>query len=183
MIRAEQPVEYSAVEMIHQSAFGGKKEADVVRAIRQSTGYRPEWSLVCEQSGQITGHIMFSYVGLEDEDGRTRQIVVLAPLAVLPDKQLSGVGSALVQHGIGLIGSLSEPLVVLRGDLAYYARFGFRPSIEIGIHAPFLLSEDHYLAKPLPAYTTQYRGVVRYPAAFRAVGYEAEWNYCSHGEE
>jgi putative acetyltransferase len=174
MIRAEQPSEYGIVEIIHESAFGGKNEADVVRAIRLSAGYRPEWSLVCEESGHIPGHVMFSYVGLEGDEGSTRQIVVLAPLAVLPERQRRGVGSALVLHGIGLLESLSEPLIVVRGDFAYYSRFGFRPSIEVGIHASFPVTADHYLAKTLPVYTTDYRGIVRYPATFRAVGYKAE---------
>jgi putative acetyltransferase len=181
MIRAEQPAEYGIVEMIHESAFGRKNEADVVRAIRLSAGYRPEWSLVCEESGHITGHVMFSHVGLEGDEGSTRQIVVLAPLAVLLQKQGRGVGSALVQRGIGFLESLSEPLVVVRGDFAYYGQFGFQPSLEVGIHAPFPVTADHYLAKTLPVYTTDYRGIVRYPATFRAVGYKAEWNYPSRG--
>lgn len=53
MIRAEQHAEYGIVEMIHESAFGGKNEADVVRAIRLSAGYRPELSLVSEESGHV----------------------------------------------------------------------------------------------------------------------------------
>jgi putative acetyltransferase len=181
MIRAEQPAEYGIVEIIHERAFGGKNEAAVVRAIRLSAGFRPEWSLVYEESGQITGHGMFSYVGLEGDNGSTRQIVVLAPLAVLPEKQRRGVGSALVQHGIALLELVSEPLVVVRGDFAYYSQFGFRPSIEVGIHAPFPVTADQYLAKTLSVYTADYRGIVRYPATFRAVDYKAEWNHPSRG--
>ena len=181
MIRAERPGEYRIVEMIHERAFGGKREADVVRAIRQSVGYRPEWSLIFEESGQITGHVLFSYVGLESDDQNTRQIVVLAPLAVLPEKQRRGVGSALVEHGTALLESLSEPLVVVRGDFAYYGQFGFQPSVKVGIRPAFRVAADHYLAKILPGYSTDYRGIVRYPATFRAVGYEAEWNYPTQG--
>lgn len=124
---------------------------------------------------------MFSHVGLEGDEGSTRQIVVLAPLAVIPEKQGRGVGWALVQHGIGLLKSLSESLVVVRGDFAYYGQFGFQPSIEVGIYPPFPVTADHYLAKTLPVYTTDYRGIVRYPATFRAVGYKAEWSYPSQG--
>jgi len=177
LIRTEQPPEYETVEMIHETAFGGRNEADVVRAIRQSAGYRAEWSLVAEELGTISGHVLFSHVGLEDGEGSIREVVVLAPLAVLPEKQRRGVGSALVQHGIGVLESLSEFLVVVRGDLAYYGRLGFQPSFKVGIHAPFPIAADHYLARRLQAYTADCRGVVRYPATFRAVGYEVEWDY------
>ena len=177
LIRTEAPAEYGIVEKIHERAFAGNKEAGVVRAVRESVGYRPEWSLVCEDSGHLAGHVVFSHVGLEDDEGNTQCIVVLAPLAVLPEKQRRGVGSALVLRGIGLLESASVPLVVVRGDLAYYGRFGFQPSTEVGVRAPFPVDEDHYLAKRLPLYTTDFRGVVRYPATFGAVGYEAQWNY------
>jgi putative acetyltransferase len=181
MIRAERPVEYRIVDMIHETAFGGKSEADVVRAIRQSAGYRPEWSLIFEESGQIAGHVLLSYVGLESDDRNMRQIVVLAPLAVLPEKQCRGVGSALVRHGTAVLESFSEPLVVVRGDLAYYGQFGFQPSVEIGIRPPFHVAANHYLAKLLRVYGADYRGIVRYPATFQAVGYEAEWSYPTQG--
>jgi putative acetyltransferase len=177
LIRTEQTAEYAVVEKIHESAFAGTHEANVVRAIRQSAGYRPEWSLVAEDSGTIAGHVLFSYIGLQDDAGNVRRVVVLAPLAVLPQSQRRGVGSALVRHGIELLESQSEPLIILRGDLAYYGRFGFQPSVELRIHAPFPIASDHYLVRRLRAFTPDYCGCVRYPAAFRAVGYETTWSY------
>ena len=39
LIRTEQPPEYETVEMIHETAFGGRNEADVVgQAIRSLAG-------------------------------------------------------------------------------------------------------------------------------------------------
>ena len=177
MIRPEGPSEYSIVDTIHERAFGRGHEARVVRAIRKSAGYVREWSLVAERAGEISGHILFSRVGLEDADGHVREIVVLAPLAVLPGEQRRGLGSALVQHGIALLESVSEPIVVVRGELVYYRRFGFQPSLKVRIAAPFEVDVNHYLAKPLAEYSRDYCGVVRYPATFRSVGYEAEWDY------
>lgn len=180
MIRPERRTEYRMVELIHECAFGGKREADVVRSVRHSAGHRPEWSLVFEESGQIMGHVLFSYVGLERDDQTIRRIAVLAPLAVLPERQRRGVGSALLAYGTESLESLSEPLVVVRGDIAYYGQFGFEPSFKVGIRPPFEVAPDHYLVRILPAYSRNYRGTVRYPATFKAVGYQAEWDYSMH---
>jgi putative acetyltransferase len=175
LVRAEQFHEEKCVEMIHEAAFGGPSEASVVRAIRQSARHRADWSLVADDSGTIQGHVLFSYAGLEDSAGIVREIVVLAPLAVQPQCQRQGVGSALVRRGLELLDSQLEPLVVVRGSLVYYERFGFHPSLEADVHAPFPVTEDHYLVKSLRAYQSHFRGVVRYPEAFLAVGYEAQW--------
>ena len=76
-----------------------------------------------------------------------------------------------------LLNSVFAPVLVVRGALAYYCRFGFHPSVEVGITPPFQAAGDYYLARPLSGYTGDYRGVVRYPATFRSVGYEAAWDY------
>ncbi|HEU4740199.1 MAG TPA: hypothetical protein VFS50_01220 [Meiothermus sp.] len=82
-IRPEAPAEYARVEQIHTLAFGGpnaasfrgasreasfrgaSREARVVAGVRQSPHYIPQLSLVAVLDGQIAGHILFSYVGLE----------------------------------------------------------------------------------------------------------------------
>ena len=175
LIRAEHPAEHERVELIHATAFGGHQEADVVRALRQSATYRPDWSLVADESGTILAHVMLSHVGLQDSAGTVRRIAALAPLAVLPPHQCKGIGSALVRRGLELLDSQHEPLVIVRGELGYYGRFGFRPSIIVGVRAPFPVDADHYLALALSAYQADFRGIVRYPQAFCAVGYEAQW--------
>jgi putative acetyltransferase len=175
LVRAEQLHEEKCVERVHEAAFGGPSEASVVRAIRRSAWHQPDWSLVADDSGIVRGHVLFSYAGLEDSAGIVREIVVLAPLAVQPQCQRQGVGSALVRRGLELLDWQLEPMVVVRGNLAYYQRFGFHPSLEADVHAPFPVAEDHYLVKSLRAYQSHFRGVVRYPEAFRAVGYEAQW--------
>src|SRR5262245_37063733 len=44
----------------------------------------------------------------------------LAPLAVQPEMQGYGVGSALVRQGIERLEARGEPVVIVRGDLRYY---------------------------------------------------------------
>jgi len=121
------------------------------------------------------GHAMFSYVGLEGSDGTMRRVALLAPLAVLPGMQGCGIGRALVWQGIERLEALGEPVVIVRGVVDYYGRFGFHPAGDLDINAPFPIARDHYLARPLLAHAPSYRGVVRYPAPFGAAGYPIEW--------
>lgn len=174
-IRPERPEEYARVEQIHTLAFGGSQEARVVALVRRSPFYRPELSLVAVVEGEPVGHILFSEVGLQDETGVMRRVVVLAPLAVHPAFQNLGAGKHLVEAGLARLEALGAPLVLVRGHAHYYPRFGFVPSEQLGIRPPFAIASQEYMAKPLSAYTPAYRGIVRYPAAFAEVGYPVEY--------
>ncbi|WP_297852158.1 GNAT family N-acetyltransferase [Meiothermus sp.] len=174
-IRPERADEYALVEQIHTLAFGGEQEARVVAWVRRSPFYIPELSLVAVVEGRPVGHILFSEVGLQDESGPVRKVVVLAPLAVHPGFQNLGAGKHLVQAGLARLEALGAPLVLVRGHAHYYPRFGFVPSEQLGIRPPFAVAPGEYMARPLSAYTPQYKGVVRYPAAFAAVGYPVEY--------
>ena len=51
--------------------------------------------------------------------------LLLGPLAVAPDFKGEGIGSALMRHAIDEAKRLEHGAVLLVGDAAYYARFGF----------------------------------------------------------
>ncbi len=57
----------------------------------------------------------------------------LAPLAVAPARQRRGVGSALAREAIRLAEAAGEPLILVLGDVDYYARFGFEPAGPWGV--------------------------------------------------
>lgn len=174
-VRPEEPQEYQTVEQIHALAFGGPREAAVVARVRQSPHYIPELSLVALEDEQVIGHILFSYVGLQDDQGLMRKVVVLAPLAVHPDVQNRGAGKLLIEEGLRRLEAMQVPLVLVRGHASYYPKFGFAPSTRLGIRPPFAIAQEEYMAKPLAAYSPEYQGTVRYPAAFAEVGYPAEF--------
>jgi putative acetyltransferase len=174
-IRPEQPAEYALVEALHRLAFGGPREANVVARVRQSAHYRPEFSLVAFEGAWLVGHILLSRVGIEDEQGIVRLTMLLAPLAVDPALQRHGVGRTLVAAGLERLEDSFEPLVIVRGQAEYYARFGFLPAEDLAIHPPFALQPGEYMAKALNHYRAEWRGTVRYPAAFAAVGYPTEF--------
>lgn len=62
---------------------------------------------------------------------------LLAPLAVLPSHQHSGVGRALIEHGCELLSRRGVVLAFVLGDPRYNGRCGFGPAHCFGLKAPY----------------------------------------------
>jgi putative acetyltransferase len=164
-IQAERPEDRPAIRRVTEVAFGRPGEADLVDALRSSDAWLPEFSLVAEEESGIVGHALFSLVELDTGSS----LLSLAPMAVLPDRQRAGIGSSLIEHGLGRAQRTDYPLVVVLGHPAYYPRFGFESARGLGIETPYDAPDEAWLALPLPAYDEGVRGTVRYPAAFEVV--------------
>jgi putative acetyltransferase len=163
-VRAEREADHAAIAAVTAAAFGKEDEARLVEAIRASDGYVPELSLVAEEKGRIVGHVMLSYAGLEGSDARLLQ---LSPLSVVPDRQRSGIGSALTREALRLADERAEPLVLVLGHPPYYPRFGFKPASTFGLQAPNPAWPDEaFMAVPLSAYDPALRGRVVFPPHF-----------------
>lgn len=129
-IRPEQNEDIAAVRNINESAFEGKEEADIVDKLRQSCD--DLLSLVAVGGDEVVGHIMFSPTIVAGES----EIITgmgLAPMAVLPDRQKEGIGTALVNHGLAMLCERQCPFVLVLGHAEYYPRFGFQPAREYGL--------------------------------------------------
>jgi len=169
-IRPEQPGDHDAVRDLVTAAFGSAAEATLVERIRDSPGYRPAYSLVAVVDGTVVGHVMVSDVTLcAGETDRT--ILSLAPLAVTPDAQRGGVGSALVRAVAALADADGHPLIVLEGSPTYYSRFGFEDARthDIQLHVPDWAPPEAGQVLRLTADDPAITGEVVYPPAFDGV--------------
>jgi putative acetyltransferase len=92
-IRPERPDDAVAIAQVVEAAFGSPVEAELVAAIRASPNFVPEWSLVAVHDGQVVGHVMVSFVPLQNGETQHR-IPSLSPLAVAPDVHRRGGASA-----------------------------------------------------------------------------------------
>ena len=169
-IRPETPADHVAIGAVVEAAFGSAVEARLVEAIRASEHFVPELSLVAEFDGRVVGHVMVSYTALHDTAARYR-IPMLSPLAVAPDAQRRGIGSALVRAVAALVDARGEPLIVLEGSPAYYGRLGFEYSVPYGIRItlPEWAPPEAAQILRLRTYDPALRGLVVYPPAFDAV--------------
>ncbi|HJQ29021.1 MAG TPA: N-acetyltransferase [Rubrobacter sp.] len=121
-IRREAEGDIPAIREVNRRAFNGEDEARIVDDLR-SGGYA-RLSLVAEEGGRIVGHIMFSEAVIRTERGEVAALV-LGPVAVIPERQGHGIGSALVREGLDQCGKALYRSVFLLGIPDYYPRFGF----------------------------------------------------------
>jgi putative acetyltransferase len=166
-IRPETPEDYSAVREVNLTAFDTATEADLADAMREVPEYVPELSLVAELDGRIVGHALFSEVTVVQERGELRALS-LGPIAVLPDYQRRGIGSAMMEHGHRQGRKLGYPFVVLIGHPWYYPRFGYVQAREHGLITIWEVSDPVFMVCELePGALEHAAGEIQYPEPFR----------------
>ena len=164
--RPEQPSDHAAIEEVNRLAFGQDAEARLVAKLREADSDDPALSLVAVRDGQVVGHILFSPILIETTGGNVAAMA-LAPMAVLPDFQGQGIGSALVREGLEACRRAGHRIVIVLGHADYYPRFGFKPASRHGLRSPFPVTDEAFMTMALvPGGLDDISGVVRYPAAF-----------------
>ena len=116
----------------------------------------------------VVGHAVFTPCRIDDYP---YPVALLGPLAVLPDYQRHGVGSALVRAGLKHMDAAGITQVYVLGDPAYYGRFGFEP--ETRIAPPYPLPEEWRGAWQSLSFrgdTADVRGTLMVPSAWRRRG-------------
>ncbi|MEU8316689.1 N-acetyltransferase [Micromonospora sp. NPDC049033] len=167
LIREEQVHDHELVCAIHRRAFGtehGDTVAELVDALRRDDPTAV--SLVSEEADDFVGHVMFSQC-LLDAQRRLVDVTSLSPLAVAPEWQRRGIGSALIRRGLQELDERGVPLVFLEGDPRYYSRVGFSPAGEHGFRKPSLRIPDRcFQVIKLSAYEPWMTGTFVYSSTF-----------------
>ena len=153
IIRPETPEDYRATECMVQRAFWnihcpGCNEHVLVRLIRESEDYLPEFSRVAELDGKIVGAIFYTKARLENENG-TLDIVTFGPLAVEPTAQSGGIGRKLLEATLPLAKAAGYPGVCIYGEPEYYPKRGFRSCRDCGVTDPEGRQFDALMVYPL----------------------------------
>ncbi len=166
LIRAEKENDRDAVYLVNVSAFETPSEANLVDILREQV--QPVVSLVAEDNGKVLGHIMFSPVSLPMY--LDLKVMGLGPMAVAPEYQRQGFGSALVRAGLEHCKKMGFIAVVVLGHPEYYPRFGFSPSSRFDIDSEYEVPEDVFMAMELqPGALNGKTGRVKYHPAFSNV--------------
>jgi putative acetyltransferase len=171
-IRPEEAADYAAVDEVVRAAFAHHPDdvALLVERIRASEHYVPELALLAEDESGVIGHVMLSWI-LVERALRPR-ILVLSPMSVRPDRQLRGVGAALIRDVLGRAEAVGEPAVMVEGIPDYYPRFGFERASPLGFVAPSPeIPDAAFMVKRLPGYDPALAGRIVYPDAFGHLGH------------
>ncbi len=168
-IRPETDEDTTRITKINDRAFGQEDEGILVQRLRRADAFDAGLSLVAEVDGTVIGHILFYPVVIESGVG-SNWTLALAPMAVIPELQNKGIGSALVAEGLEAARKRGHRSVIVLGHAEYYPRFGFRPASRWDIKAPFEAPDEAFLALELvPGELSGKHGTVKYPAEFEGV--------------
>ena len=109
----------------------------------------------------MDGHILFSRLWAD----RPELFAALAPMAVHPDRQGTGLGSDLVRGGLTMLREFGARGVLVLGHPAYYPRFGFAAETAARVKSPYAGSPA-FMALALEVDAFDAPLTVIYPDAF-----------------
>ena len=139
-IRIENKADFLQITEIHNQAFEGTEESQIVTELRKNENLK--LSLVYENDGILVGHIAYSLIKNNND------IVIgmgLAPLSVLPSHQKKGIGSKLVEYGNYQVKKMGFNQIFVLGDPKYYLRFGFEKARKYNYFRDFDPKGNHFM--------------------------------------
>lgn len=164
VVRFEQKGDAPAVDAVLAGSFPSAGEAQLVHLLRAAS--RLPVSLVAEVGGAVVGHVAFSPVtAASGEVGAG-----LAPLAVAEPHRRQGIAAELVRAGLLACREAGFGWVVVLGEPAYYARFGFRTAPEFGLFDEYGGGLAFQVVELVPGAMPVGAGLVRYAPEFASLG-------------
>jgi len=157
----ERPQDFAEIEALLDAAFGPKRHQKSSSVLRENNPALHELSAVLRCEGRVAATVRFTPVHVHDPlFDMHRDALLLGPLAVHPDMQSAGMGTALMNHALDSVDMLGFERVLLVGDVSFYTRFGFEPvlpriiTMPGGQDASRLLLRQNSEAKALPVVGT-----------------------------
>lgn len=119
-------VEPAMIEQLLDRAFGPDRHGRTAYKLRDGTEWLPALSFAAlDEDDMLAGSIQLWPVALTDPQGRAHPMLMVGPVAVLPELQGCGFGRALMAAYIGALDPGAALPQVLIGDEPYYGRWGF----------------------------------------------------------
>lgn len=119
-------VDPALVEAVLDRAFGADRKQRTAYRVRAGTEWLPALSFAAvDEEDLLVGTIQVWPVALTDPQGRRHPLLMVGPVAVLPEHQKQGCGLALMAAMAAALDPAAMLPQVLIGDPEYYERFGF----------------------------------------------------------
>ena len=159
IVRDAQPEDFEAIRSLLIAAFDGDVEAKLVEHLRSDGD--AEIELVAAEEERIVGHILFSPMV------RPERTLALGPVAVLPERQATGIGSRLIRAGHDLARSRGWTASFVLGEPGYYCRSGYDPALAEPFDSPY--AGPYFMALRLDDGVPLSGGPAQHAPAFQAL--------------
>lgn len=119
-------VDPALVEELLDRAFEPARHQRTAYKVRAGTDWLPALSFAAmDENEMLVGTIQCWPVALTDPAGRAHPMIMVGPVAVLPEHQSQGYGKALMTASLAAIDPRAPLPQVMIGDPEYYGRWGF----------------------------------------------------------
>jgi predicted N-acetyltransferase YhbS len=157
-IRLETDGDAPILSELSAQAFGPGRFARSAYRVREGVPPVGALCLCAQLDGRLVGGIRFTAIRIGEQEGAA----LLGPLVVDPAEKGKGYGRALVEEGLARAKAEGFTLVILVGDMPYYARFGFKPVPPGQILLPGPVDPARLLAREfVPGALAGMRGMVK----------------------
>lgn len=117
-------VDPALVEQLLDHAFEPERRQRTAYKVREGVDWLPALSFAAlDAQEMLVGTIQCWPVALTDDAGRAHPLIMVGPVAVLPDRQGEGYGKALMSASLSCLDSRAPLPQVMIGDPEYYGRF------------------------------------------------------------
>lgn len=146
-------VEPDMIEQLLDRAFGPDRHARTAYRIREGTQWLETMSFAAlDEDEMLVGTIQCWPVALHTPDGARVPMVMIGPVAVVPERQNEGYGKALMMAMLDAQARLAAssggayPQVMI-GDPDYYGRWGFTARHTGNWHTPGPVERERLLLR------------------------------------
>lgn len=142
-------VDPALVEALLDRAFEPTRKTRTAYKVREGADWLPALSFAAiDGAGHLVGSIQCWPVALTDPAGRKHPLIMVGPVAVLPEAQGLGYGQALMSTALAALDPRAPLPQVMIGDPEYYGRFwGFSNTHTEGWSLPGPYEQRRLLAR------------------------------------
>jgi predicted N-acetyltransferase YhbS len=117
-------VDPALVEDLLDRAFEPERRQRTAYKVREGTDWLPALSFAAlDENDMLAGTIQCWPIALTDPAGRVHPMIMVGPVAVLPEQQTRGFGKALMAASLASLSPEAPLPQVMIGDPEYYGRF------------------------------------------------------------
>lgn len=117
-------VDPALVEALLDRAFEPDRHKRTAYKVREGADWLPGLSFAAiDETDHLVGTIQCWPVALTDPQGRAHPMIMVGPVAVLPEHQGQGYGKALMTASLAALSPQAPLPQVMIGDPEYYGRF------------------------------------------------------------